>query len=107
MSNTNTEPKNSSHIPQAGARLPGPRISARVREEDEARHGPVIPPNSPLPQAGHTMDRAQGAAKQAGPTGSPMTTGMLSRSCQESYLPRQGSRDTCTTVTDVHLLRED
>ena len=36
MSNTYTELTNSSHIPRAGAMLPGPPHSAHVREEDEA-----------------------------------------------------------------------
>ena len=59
-----------------------------------------------LPQTGHTMDRAKGPAKHAGPTARPMTTGMLSRSRQEHYTPRRESRDTCAAETGAHLLRE-
>ena len=36
------------------------------------------------------MGQAKGAAKHAGATGSPMTTGMLSRSRQERYFRGEG-----------------
>ena len=105
MSNTKNDPTNSSHIPRAGPTTPGPPQYAHDREEDEARQEPVLPPNPPLPQARLTIDRAKGAAKHAGPMGKPMTTGVLSRSRQDFYLPRQGSRNTCATGTSAQLLR--
>ena len=62
--------------PGEGHTPPSPAIRQRQRKGRGPRHGPVLPPNLPLPPAGHTMDRAKRAAKGAGPTGSPMTTGM-------------------------------
>ena len=107
MSNTNKDPTNLSNIPRAGATLPRPPPPAHDRDRDGAQHGPVLPPNPPLPQTGHTMDRAKRPAKYAGPTARPMTTGMLSRSRQEHYLPSEESRDTCAAGTSAHLLQEN
>ena len=88
VSNTNKNPTNSSHIPQAGATLPGPPQPARDRERDGAQHGPVLPPNPPLPRTGPTRGRAKGPAKHAGPTAGPMTTGMISSNRPGCYHQR-------------------
>ena len=66
-------------IPGEGHALRAPAIHQRQEKGRGRRHGPVLPPNLPLPQAEHKVDRTKGAAEHAGPTDPPMTTGMLRR----------------------------
>ena len=94
MSSSNTDPTNppnpSEFLPHPLGGGHAPRTPSTSGKRTGARHGPVFPPSLPVPQAGHTMDRAKGAAKHAGPTGSPLTTGTLSRLRQERYFPGRG-----------------
>ena len=86
MSSTSTNPTNppspSEFLPRGPGEGHAPRTHAIHQRQGRGRgprHAPVLPPNLPLPHAGHTTDWAKRAAKHAGPTGSPMTTGMLYR----------------------------
>ena len=94
MSSTSTNPTNSPNPSKFLPRAPGeghaprtPAIHQRQGRGRGPRHKPVLPPNLPPPPAGHTMDRAQRAAKHAGPTGSPMTAGMLYRAQRAASSP--------------------
>ena len=78
MSDTKKTPTTSSHIPRAGAALPGPLRPACNRGRGSATPGPVIPPDPSLPRNGSARGRSKGPAKYAGPTAGPMTTGVLS-----------------------------
>ena len=86
MSSRSTNPANTPNPSELLPRAPGegiaPRAPAIHPRQGRGRgpgHGPVLPPNLPLPPVGHTMDRAKRATKHAGPTGSLMTTGILYR----------------------------
>ena len=86
MSSTSTNPTNPPNLSKILPRAPGeghaprgPAIHQRQGRGWGHRHGPVLPPNFPLSPAGNKMDRAKRSAKHAGPTGWPMTTGMLYR----------------------------
>ena len=78
MSDTNKNPTTSSHMPRAGAALPGPPRTACNRERGSATPGPVGPPDPPHPRTGFARGRAKGPVKHAGPTAGPMTTGVIS-----------------------------
>ena len=78
VSDTKKTPTTSSHMPRAGAALPGTPQPACNRERGSATPGPVIPPDPPPPRNGSARGRAKGRAEDAGPTDEPMTTEVLS-----------------------------
>ena len=78
MLDTKKTPTTYSHIPRAGAALPGPSRPVCNRERGSATAGPVIPPGPPLQRNRSARGRAKGPAQHAGPTAGPMTTGVLS-----------------------------
>ena len=87
MSETNKTPTTSSHIPRAGAALPGHPRPACNRGRGGATPGPVILTDPPLPRNGSARGRAKGPAKHAGPTAGPMTTGVLSSTAIRQIRP--------------------
>ena len=92
-SDTNKTPTTSSHIPRAGAALPGPPRPTCNRERGSAKPGPVIPPDPPLPRNGSARGRAKELAKHAGPTAGLMTTGVLSNTAiRQIRAPALGER---------------
>ena len=72
------EPQNSSHVPWLRATLPRPPQSINIREEDGDPDTDLSFRLTFLPHQPGTR-WAKRAANHAGPTGSPMTTGMLYR----------------------------
>ena len=84
MFSTSTNPTNSPNpsifLPCAPGEGHAPRAPANHQHQGRGRsprHGPVLPPNLPLPHTGHTVNRTKGGAQHTGPTRSPMTTGLL------------------------------
>ena len=115
MSSTSTNPTNqpnpSEFLPRAPGEGHAPRAPANHQRQGRGRgppHGPVLPPNLPLPHAGHLVNRTNGGAHHAGPT--PLTTGILCPTSQHIVenvtFKGRGLWDTCATGADMQLLRE-